>query len=375
MFLQYQEMDALPRLGQPGKVELLTSAEVNRSENYDQLIIFFKQIYSFQATVIDMSQAFSLFRSAIAQTDDAVRFFDDLADYFENLGNGLIFVSAALELRARIAAVQAVPSEKAGEEAFVQIIDFSAELAATNGVSALAGSLTLLSPLAPGSALVAGFAGFASEFAYETFLSDDVQAWARQLYLDFLEVTPPPATTTQIYVGEASGGNVNGSFQHNLAAGGSGNDTLDGGIGSNTIFGGGGNDIIDGGTGITSADGGLGYDIISADLSAATSDIIWDLRTNSFSGPGSYTGFEQFGTIATGTGNDTIVSPVGLNNSPQDRDIIHTGAGDDRVTVFDIIFSVELGSGFDTFVFDLRGTDFAVLHYNSALQEDGSYYF
>ena len=108
-----------------------------------------------------------------------------------------------------------------------------------------------------------------------------------------------------------------------------------------------GNDTVDVGAGNDTADGGADFDRISADLSALTTAVLWDLGANQFAGAGrSFTNFEVFGTVVTGSGNDTIVSGRGGSET------ISTNGGDDRVTVFDGYDTVYGGSGIDTLVVD-----------------------
>ena len=100
------------------------------------------------------------------------------------------------------------------------------------------------------------------------------------------------------------------------------------GPGNDEAYLGSGQDFVDVGAGINIADGGGGsLDRISADLSAATTDISWDLVANSYSGPGSYSNFEHFDQIKTGSGNDFIRTASGMN------EIIDAGAGNDVISV------------------------------------------
>ena len=127
---------------------------------------------------------------------------------------------------------------------------------------------------------------------------------------------------------------------------GGGNDFAASGAGDDEVSGGAGNDLIDVGSGDDSAIGGPGVDGISADLTAATFTIFWNLRLDSYSGPiGSFTGFEYFEQVWTGSGHDVLVTGFG---SLDDR--VDLGAGDDSVDVGGGHDVVSGGPGFDTLI-------------------------
>ena len=110
---------------------------------------------------------------------------------------------------------------------------------------------------------------------------------------------------------------------------GAGNDRAETGVGDDEANGGAGNDNINVGTGNDTADGGADTDRISANLSAAVSSIVWILPSNFYSGPiGSFTNFEYFGTVSTGSGNDAIVTGSGNFN-----ETVNLGDGNDTITV------------------------------------------
>ena len=110
---------------------------------------------------------------------------------------------------------------------------------------------------------------------------------------------------------------------------GGGNDIAATGAGNDFVDGGAGNDDINVGTGSDTADGGADTDRISADLSAAVSSIAWVLPSNFYSGPiGSFTNFEYFGIVSTGSGTDAIVTGSGNFN-----ETVNLGAGNDTITV------------------------------------------
>ncbi|HEX8481593.1 MAG TPA: calcium-binding protein, partial [Allosphingosinicella sp.] len=110
----------------------------------------------------------------------------------------------------------------------------------------------------------------------------------------------------------------------------------------------GGNDFLNVGRGNDTADGGSGFDGITADMSAASGAITWDLQANSYSGAtGAFTNFEYLGRLWTGSGNDRIVTAA----SGRDEGIF-LGGGDDGVTVVDGIDQVGGGAGIDTLTVD-----------------------
>ena len=157
---------------------------------------------------------------------------------------------------------------------------------------------------------------------------------------------------------------------------GSGNDSIVTKDGDDVVHTGAGDDFVDVGTGTDSADGGTGIDGISADLSDATGAIVWNLKTNSFSGgPDSFANFEYFGTITTGGGNDIITTASGGHN-----ETINTGSGNDIVKVVDGADQVNGGSGIDRLVIDYTAATQGVItnigpNANAALGGyDGEYY-
>jgi Ca2+-binding RTX toxin-like protein len=154
---------------------------------------------------------------------------------------------------------------------------------------------------------------------------------------------------------------------------GSGNDRLTTAGGDDIVTTGAGDDIVDVGRGDDRADGGnngdgtRGIDGISADLatlpdgSIDSTAVNWNLEANTYSGPGglnAFTNFEYFGNsvtggggVATGSGNDTIVT----RNIDAD-DILSTGDGDDTAT---------FSRGEDTFIAG-AGTDRLIFDYSAA---------
>ena len=158
---------------------------------------------------------------------------------------------------------------------------------------------------------------------------------------------------TLTYVG-ATGNSVFATGIDNFTiTSGSGNDTLFA-AGRSIVDAGAGNDFVDGYTGSAGDDfdGGDGIDGISADLSAATSAINWNVRTNTYSGPvaeiGSYTNFEYFRNLTTGSGNDTIVT----SDVDDTNEYIWSGLGNDTVTVVNGNDEVRGGVGNDRLVID-----------------------
>jgi len=129
---------------------------------------------------------------------------------------------------------------------------------------------------------------------------------------------------------------------------GSGNDTIWGGVNANTASLGGGDDVFIGMGGFDTADGGAGEDGVTAALGLATTAIVWDLAANSYSGPiGSYTNFEYFGGLLTGSADDVIVT-----TSANRGDQISLGSGNDRATVVNGHDSVNGEFGNDLLVID-----------------------
>jgi VCBS repeat-containing protein len=138
------------------------------------------------------------------------------------------------------------------------------------------------------------------------------------------------------------------SIEHLHIFTGSGADNFTTGGGNDIVSSGLGNDVINVGSGNDTADGGGGSDSISADLSAATGAISWNLQANTYSGPiGSFSNFEYFGVLTTGSGNDVVVT---TNVAAAER--INLGAGDDQVTVVNGGDIVDGGIGTDTLVID-----------------------
>jgi Ca2+-binding RTX toxin-like protein len=134
---------------------------------------------------------------------------------------------------------------------------------------------------------------------------------------------------------------------------GAGNDVIRTGNGNDVVASGAGDDFVDVGSGIDRADGGAGIDGISADLSALTMPIPWNLSTAFVRTVGgvtlSFMSFEYFGILKTGSGND-VITTLGLARDEQ----IHTGGGDDVVLVRNGADQVDGGSGFDLLDVDYR---------------------
>ena len=132
---------------------------------------------------------------------------------------------------------------------------------------------------------------------------------------------------------------------------GSGNDDIRTATGNDVVNAGDGNDFVDVSTGTDQADGGAGTDRIRADMSSATAAIVWNIQTNSYSGPvgTSFTNFESFFELFTGSGNDVIVTS--FSAAPEE---VVTLGGNDTITV---------GGGLDT-VFDNAGVDTLIVDYS-----------
>jgi Ca2+-binding RTX toxin-like protein len=132
---------------------------------------------------------------------------------------------------------------------------------------------------------------------------------------------------------------------------GSGNDRIWTGSFDDVVNLGAGNDFLDAYTGGgDTVDAGAGLDGLALNLSATPAGISWDLRTGSFNGSGSYANFEYFAELATGSGNDAIVTSSLVAN-----DVVRLGSGDDIVTFFDGADRAFGQAGADTLVVDHRG--------------------
>ncbi|WP_457767983.1 hypothetical protein [Cyanobium sp. ULC084] len=131
------------------------------------------------------------------------------------------------------------------------------------------------------------------------------------------------------------------------------NDQITTGSGNDTILAGAGDDTIDAGGGINSIDGGSGFDILTiANFSTATAALTITNLNNSIVLPtGTWTvnSIEQFTSLSTGSGADTI-SLTGRAN-----DTIATNGGNDTINA---------GLGFDI-VDGGTGTDLLILDYSS----------
>lgn len=132
---------------------------------------------------------------------------------------------------------------------------------------------------------------------------------------------------------------LNGNGGNDTLSGGRGNDTIDGGTGDDilsgdegddTLLGGIGNDVITSTSGADSVDGGGGYDRWIGSYVNAVDSLIFDQRTQTLSNGTTLTGIEQISLTA--------------------------GYGDDRFAMNgDQAFTVDGGSGYDTFAFDPSG--------------------
>jgi hypothetical protein len=121
----------------------------------------------------------------------------------------------------------------------------------------------------------------------------------------------------------------------------------------------GGDDVVNVENGTDQADGGDGVDAVSADLGAETGNILWNLQTNSFAGSAdSFTNFEYFGTVTTGSGHDQIVT-----NAITRNELLYTGIGNDLVTFAGGSDEAYLGVGTDTLIIDWSYLDTGVANY------------
>ena len=145
-------------------------------------------------------------------------------------------------------------------------------------------------------------------------------------------------------------GDSNGVGNEDFVRTGDGNDSVFTDNGADTIVAGKGVDTVDGGT----SDEFGERDVISKDFSDVATAIVWNIQTGAFSGPGSFTNLEAFGSLQTGSGNDTIVSDLfsGTGTTGTGDSSFSTGAGADTVTLFHGNDTVDMGTGNDTLIMD-----------------------
>jgi Ca2+-binding RTX toxin-like protein len=137
---------------------------------------------------------------------------------------------------------------------------------------------------------------------------------------------------------------------------GSGNDVVRTGGNNDVVHLGAGDDVVYLGSGGDTADGGAGTDGISVDLSSAPAPVVWNLTTNSYSGPvGSFTNFEYFLSLVAGTGNDRITTSTQTLD-----DLVYGGAGADIITVYSGHDAVDGGLDSDLLVIDYSAASAAV---------------
>ena len=131
------------------------------------------------------------------------------------------------------------------------------------------------------------------------------------------------------------------------------------GFGNDVVNTFGGEDKVDVGLGLDTADGGNGIDGIGKDLSDSTGAISWNLETGSYSGPGSFVGFEYFLDLRTGSGNDVVKTGKQLwTNSAFRDDTISTGSGNDAVFLFIGRDIAHMGAGNDRLTIDWTAAEF-----------------
>ena len=163
---------------------------------------------------------------------------------------------------------------------------------------------------------------------------------------------------------------------------GSGNDAIATYVGNDVINVGAGNDMVDVSTGLVTANGGAGVDGFSADWRDLAGAVVWNLQTDSFSGPAgvSVTGFEYLGAMAsgyfptagwfyTGGANDVIVTRTETLN-----DKMTLGAGNDSAAVYAGQDYVAGGSGTDILIVDYRAISTGVSLSFNPDNVDGGYW-
>ena len=133
--------------------------------------------------------------------------------------------------------------------------------------------------------------------------------------------------------------NIKGTAYDDTIITSTGNDTIDAGAGNDTITRGGGVDVVNGGDDI---------DILTdANFSNATTGLTIDHSGNTIQvGSHSVTNVELFGTLTTGSGNDTIAFSLRNNET------INTGAGNDTINAGLGYDSVDGGDGVDQLTVD-----------------------
>ncbi|MEA3001238.1 MAG: hypothetical protein QOH81_26, partial [Sphingomonadales bacterium] len=147
------------------------------------------------------------------------------------------------------------------------------------------------------------------------------------------------------------------------------NDRFSTGSGDDRVSLGGGDDFVNVNAGNDTADGGPGIDGITADLGLASGSIVWNLQTGGYSGPiGSFTGFEYFGRLWTGSGDDTIVTGALARDES-----IYAGGGNDRITVVNGSDTVDGGIGNDILVVDYSGATDRIFTGSPGASYNGGY--
>jgi Ca2+-binding RTX toxin-like protein len=145
---------------------------------------------------------------------------------------------------------------------------------------------------------------------------------------------------------------LDGGLGNDTLIGGLGNDSIVGGDGNDSILGGAGDDIISGGAGINIIDGGDGFDILlDLNLSSMTTNLSFNETSNTrnftnLPDGSSYTNFEQFVHLTTGSGNDI------LNFSRLEGNSLNMGAGDDTINGGLGNYNVNGGVGNDLLIVD-----------------------
>jgi Ca2+-binding RTX toxin-like protein len=147
---------------------------------------------------------------------------------------------------------------------------------------------------------------------------------------------------------------------------GAGDDIIATATGDDVVNLGAGDDFVNFGSGSDSGDGGTGVDGFSANLSAFGSGVSFDLTSGSAQGgPGTIVNFEYFGVLTTTAFNDTVVTGAILRD-----ETIHTGEGDDTITIAGGYDRVNGGTGTDTLIADYSAESRVVMinnpHVNNA---------
>ncbi len=170
---------------------------------------------------------------------------------------------------------------------------------------------------------------------------------SQRVYMDNLQPDPNGYQGVLRNVGQSRETYFSGIERFDIRSG-SGSDIINTGNGDDKISTGAGDDEVNSGDGNDIVDGGAGIDSVFQDWSTRTTSINWNLQTDAFSGPGSWTNFERFGQLRTGSGDDNIVT----GNTFVLGNVIDLGGGNDTVRTGAGFVNVNGGEGSDLLIAD-----------------------